>query len=31
VLLTNVLGDGTSKTVSDAIAGSQRFYKVTSP
>jgi len=31
VLLANVLGDGTSKTVSDATTGSQRFYKVTSP
>jgi len=31
ILLTNVLGDGTGKTVSDATTGSQRFYKVTSP
>jgi len=31
LLLANVLGDGTAKTVSDAITGSQRFFKVTSP
>jgi hypothetical protein len=31
ILLTTVLGDGTRKTVSDPLTGSQRFYKVTSP
>jgi hypothetical protein len=31
ILLTNVLGDGTVKSVSDPLTGSQRFYKVTSP
>jgi hypothetical protein len=31
ILLTTVLGDGTAKSVSDPMAGSQRFYKVTSP
>lgn len=30
-LLTSVLGDGTTKSVSDPIAAGQRFYKVTSP
>jgi hypothetical protein len=31
ILLTNLLGDGTVKSVSDPLTGSQRFYKVTSP
>jgi hypothetical protein len=31
ILLTTGLGNGTVKTVSDPISGSQRFYKVTSP
>jgi hypothetical protein len=31
ILLTTVLGDGTRKSVSDPLTGSQRFYKVTSP
>jgi hypothetical protein len=31
ILLTPVLGDGTVKSVSDPLTGSQRFYKVTSP
>jgi hypothetical protein len=30
-LLATVLGDGTAKSVSDPVTGSQRFYKVTSP
>ena len=30
-LLTTVLGDGTVKSVSDPLTGSQRFYKMTSP
>lgn len=30
-LLTTVLGDGTLKSVSDSVTGSQRFYKLTSP
>jgi hypothetical protein len=29
ILLTSVLGDGTVKSVSDPLTGSQRFYKVT--
>ena len=31
ILLTPVLGDGTVKSVSDPLTGSQRFYKMTSP
>jgi hypothetical protein len=31
ILLTTVLGDGSVKSVSDPLTGSQRFYKVTSP
>jgi hypothetical protein len=31
ILLNNLLGDGTRKSVSDPIGASQRFYKVTSP
>ena len=31
ILLTAVLGDGTQKSVSDALTGNQRFYEVTSP
>ena len=31
ILLKNVLGDGTRKSVSDPIVTSQRFYEVTSP
>ena len=31
ILLTNLLGDGTVKSVSDPLTGSPRFYKVTSP
>jgi hypothetical protein len=31
ILLTTVLGDGTVKSLSDPTAGSQQFYKVTSP
>jgi hypothetical protein len=31
ILLTTVLGDGTVKSVSDPLTGSQRFYKMTSP
>lgn len=31
ILLNNLLGDGTRKSVSDPIGTSQRFYKVTSP
>jgi hypothetical protein len=31
ILLNNLLGDGTRKSVSDPIAAGQRFYKVTSP
>ena len=31
ILLTTLLGDGTTKSVSDPMTGSQRFYKVTSP
>jgi hypothetical protein len=31
ILLSNLLGDGTRKSVNDPIVASQRFYKVTSP
>jgi hypothetical protein len=30
-LLTNVLGDGTTKSASDSTSASQRFYRVVSP
>jgi hypothetical protein len=31
VLLANILGDGTTKTVSDTATGARRFYKVDAP
>ena len=31
ILLATMLGDGTVKSVSDPLTGSQRFYKMTSP